>query len=65
MVKASAGLAVHGPMREGLDRAADRRPDEAEDRARDDDGKGGDDRHRAFAREEAEVRRAVGSGKSD
>ena len=51
--------AVHRPVREGFDAAADRRPDEAQHRADDDDGKRGDDRHGALAREEAEIATAA------
>ena len=50
---------MHRPMRESFDRVADRRPDEAEHRARRDDGERGDDRHGAFARKEAEIAREL------
>ena len=49
------GLPVHRPIRESLDRVADRRPDEAQDHRGDDNCKGRDNRHRALAREKAEV----------
>ena len=52
-------LSMHRPIREGLDRAADRRPDEAENRGRGDDRKSGDDRHRSLAGEKAEIARQL------
>ena len=59
MVKASAGLPCTAQWEKAVDRVADRRPDEAQHRADEDDGKSGDDRHRAFAGEKAEIGREL------
>ena len=53
------GAFMHRPMREGIDAIADRWPDEAEQRADEYDGERSDDRHRALAGEEAEIRREL------
>ena len=49
------GLPMHRPIREGLDRVADGRPDKAQDHPCDDNREGRDDRHRALAREKAKI----------
>ena len=52
-------LSVRSPIRKGFDAVADRRPDETQHRADDDNCCRGDDRHRALAGEEPEIGRQL------
>ena len=46
---------ISSPLGEGLDRGADRRPNEGEDHAGEDSGQTRDNRHKTLARKEAEI----------
>src|SRR5205809_3373061 len=46
-------------MRKGVNAVADRRPNETQHRANENNGERSDDRHGTFAREEAEIRRQL------